>query len=251
MYMRILFVSLVLCGWLAGPSLAQNALSPAEILQRAVAAAGGDTWQKPQTLTLQGEADFYPYGKTTGHLHLDGYAMSRVYPTENDEAHKANGKVRFDATWGDSVFFRLAFNGKSPQTFLAERAKPYEKHFSLSNNFGFGIIRFANAPGFLLERLADDEVEGHACYFLQIMDPKQNVTVFGIDQRKFYIRMVAFHTEVGHHHRVYSDFKKAKQVNFLQPTRVRLYFEGVKWMDIRWRRFAVNQPIADEVFVVK
>jgi hypothetical protein len=245
---------LVFCLYLIGlvPSgLAQSTLSAADILARAVAAAGGETWQRPQTLSLRGEADFYPFGQLGGHLHLDQYAMWRVYPTENNEAHKANGKVRFDAAWGDSVFFRIAYDGQSPQTFLSGRAKPYEKHFSLSNNFGFGIIRFAGAPGFRLERLADDQVEGHPCYFLQIVDPKQNVTVFGIDQRKFYIRLVAFHTEVGHHHRVYSDFARARNVDFLQPTRVRLYFDGIKWMDIRWRKFTVNQPIADEVFLVK
>lgn len=223
-------------------------MQPADILSRAVAAAGGDTWQRPQSLRLQGTADFFPYGKVAERMHFDQYAMFRIYPPSNDEAHKANGKVRFDAAWGDSTFFKLIFNGKESSTFLSGRAKPYEKHFSWSNNFGFGIIRFANAPGFKLERLADDDVEGHPCYFLQITDPKQGSTVFGIDKARFFIRFLGFNTEVGYHHRVYSQFKRAPNVAFVQPTRVRLYFEGVKWMDIQWKQFAVNQPIADAVF---
>lgn len=223
-------------------------LSASEILKRAVAAAGGDTWQRPQTLVLQGVADFYPEGCRDKKMHFDKYAMYRVFPPENDEAHKANGRVRFDAAEGDSIFFKLTFDGKTSSTYLSPKAKPYEKHFAWTNNFGFGIIRFADSPGFRLDLLADDQVEGYPCHFIQITDPKQNKTLFAIDTRNFYIRMVGFNTEVGYHHRIYSDFKKAPDVSFLQPTRVRLYFEGVKWMDIRWQQFAVNQPIAPQVF---
>ncbi|WP_448519121.1 hypothetical protein [Rhodoflexus sp.] len=225
-------------------------LTAADILKRAVAVAGGDTWQRPQTLVLRGTADFFPDGRQDMHMHFDKYAMYRVYPSENDEAHKANGRVRFDAAEGDSVFFKLTFDGKISSTYLSPKAKPYEKHFAWSNNFGFGIIRFADSPGFRLDLLANDQVEGHPCYFIQITDPKQNKTMFAIDAKNFYIRMVGFNTEVGYHHRIYSDFKQAPNVSFLQPTRVRLYFEGTKWMDIRWNQFAVNQPIEPQVFLV-
>lgn len=223
-------------------------LSAKEILQRAVATAGGKTWQRPETLVLKGSADFFPEGKKERKIHLDRYSMYRVFPSENDQAHKANGRVRFDAAEGDSIFFKLAFDGKTSSTYLSSKAKPYEKHFAWSNNFGFGIIRFADSPGFEVELLASDQVEGYPCYFIQIIDPKQNKTVFAIDAKDFYIRMVGFNTEVGYHHRIYSDFQRASNVNFLQPTRVRLYFEGVKWMDIRWKEFAVNQPIEPQVF---
>ncbi|MCU0390061.1 MAG: hypothetical protein MUE81_03005 [Thermoflexibacter sp.] len=223
-------------------------LSPLQILLKAIETAGGDTWQSPQTLLLDGEADFFPNGRLDQKMHFDKYAMYRVYPTENNEAHKANGKVRFDAAYGDSVFFKLIFDGKQSEMFLSEVAKPYQAHFSWSNNFGFGIFRFAQNPDFQLIRLADDQVEGYDCYFIQIIDPKKNITTFGIDKETFYIRMVGFDTEVGYHHRIYSLFKKAENVNFIQPTRVRLYFKGVKWMDIDWKRFSVNQPIQDAVF---
>ncbi|MBL8515083.1 MAG: hypothetical protein JNJ55_13910, partial [Betaproteobacteria bacterium] len=71
------------------------------------------------------------------------------------------------------------------------------------------------------------------------------------DRKTSYIRSVAFTTDVGYHHRVYSEFSKAPIVNFVQPQRVRLYFDGIKWMDIRWRQFKVNEPIADSVFAAQ
>jgi hypothetical protein len=73
-------------------------------------------------------------------------------------------------------------------------------------------------------------------------------TTFAIDKKNFYIRSVAFTTDVGYHHRIYSHFKRASNVSFVQPTRVRLYFDGVKWMDIDWQTFKVNEPIDEAVF---
>ena len=224
--------------------------NPSEILALAVAKAGGDTWQNPETLMLSGNATFTPFGQITADKKMvfDQYALFRVFPLENNAAHQANGKIRFDAFEGDECFFKLVFDGKKSNMFLSETAKPYEKHFSWSNNFGFSIIRFANREGFKLERLTDDNIDGHECYILQITDPNQSKTVYGIDKTHHYIRYLAFNTEVGFHHRIYADFEQVPNVNFLQPTRLRIYFDGLKWMDINWKTFAVNQAIADEVF---
>jgi hypothetical protein len=221
-----------------------------EILQMAVKAAGGETWQQPKTLMLKGDAVWTPHGKTdmATMLRFDEYAMHRVFPTESDAARQANGKVRFDAAAGKTQFMQLIFDGKTTHNFLSDAAKPYQKHFSWSNNFGFGILRFADREGFVVERLTDDQVEGHTCYVVQITDPKKTVTTFFIDTETKLIRSVAFNTDVGYHHRIYSDFKRAANVDFVQPTRVRLYFDGVKWMDIYWRQFAVNEAISDKVF---
>ena len=54
----------------------------------------------------------------------------------------------------------------------------------------------------------------------------------------------------GWHHRIYSDFEWHEEPRFRQPTRVRLYYNGIKTNDIHWQRFAVDQPIADQVFVL-
>jgi hypothetical protein len=239
-----------LCG--GSSALWAQSLSAQQILRKAVNAAGGEVWQSPNTLVLKGVADFTPYGRQDAEhfIHFDDYAMYRVFPPDNDEAHKANGKVRFDATYGEKPFFLLKFDGKKSAMNLSDLAKPYGKHFNWSNNFGFSIIRFADDPTFTTTLLTTDQVEGYPCFMVQITDPKKNVTTFGIDQKTFNIRLVQFTTDVGFHHRIYSDFKRDKASGFVQPTRVRLYFDGLKWMDIHWQRFAVNQPIADKIFAV-
>jgi hypothetical protein len=53
---------------------AQTDLSGKEILKRATAASGGDTWQQPATLQLNGNARWTPYGKTDPNqsIYFDG-----------------------------------------------------------------------------------------------------------------------------------------------------------------------------------
>ncbi len=225
-------------------------MTATQILAMAVEKAGGQTWQNPETLMLNGNATFTPHGRADAahQLIFDRYTLFRVFPKQNTAAHQANGKIRFDAFYGENCYFKLVFDGKKSNIFLSDLAKPYEKHFSWSNNFGFSIIRFAHQEGFVLERLADDLIDGHECYILQITDPNQTKTVYGIDKAFFYIRYLAFDTEVGFHHRVYSDFTPVQNVDFLQPTRLRIYFNGLKWMDINWLEFAVNEGIPDSIF---
>jgi hypothetical protein len=231
---------------------AQDTLSGKTILAKTTAACGGDTWQQPQTLQLSGDATWTPFGKTdTSSIYFDTYKMYRVFPVENNAARVANGKVRFDAKYGDSTYMQLIFDSKITKNYLSERAKPFQKYFSWSNNFGFSIIRFAQRDSFKIDRLANDQVEGHPCYIVQITDPKKFVTTFSIDQKTFFIRGVAFITDIGYHHRIYSDFEKMKLDEgkfFVQPKRLRLYFDGIKWMDILWRNNKVNEPIPEEVF---
>lgn len=222
-----------------------------EILQNALTAAGGEIWQNPQTLRLEGIADFSPHGLTDAahFLHFDYYTLLRVFPQENVEAHRANGKVRIDATHGDNVFFKLKFDGQKSNMQMSEVAKRYGKYFEWSNNFGFSIIRHAGKEGFKALRLADDQVEGYPCHFVQITDPKQNITTFGIDQATFNIRLVQFVTELGFHHRIYSNFGPAdNEPHFIQAHRMRVYFDGVKWIDIVWQKAFVNETLADEWF---
>lgn len=221
-----------------------------EIWEFAIAAAGGSIWQEPKTLHLSGEAIFTPYGSPDKTLVFDTYEMYRVFPSENQAAHQANGKVRFDAAAGQTQFFQLCFDGKQSNVFLSDLAKPYADHFKWSNNFGFGIFRFANREGFSIERLIDDQVEGFPCYVLKITDAKQTETFFSIDQELGFIRQVGFSTELGWHHRTYDIFEKNTN-GFIQPEKIRIYFSGIKWMDIHWQRYTVNLPISDEIFTLK
>lgn len=228
------------------------AQSAKEILQWAVTASGGILWQQPETLELHGNALFTPFGRTEGSQvkQLDTYSMYRIFPSENKAAHQANGKIRFDAAAGTEMFMQLIFDGKTTQNKLSDDARPFREHFSWSNNFGFGIIRFADRDSFLVERLTDELNDGFSCYTVQITDPKKMITVFQIDKKSHLIRGVSFSTTVGYHQRIYSDFKKIKVGDqfFMQPRRVRLFFDGVRWMDIHWQTHRVNQPINDQVF---
>jgi hypothetical protein len=235
---------------------AQSNLTGREILQKLTIAAGGDLWQQPQTLQLSGNATWSPFGKTDPKelIHFDTYKMYRVFPSQNLAAHSANGKIRFDAKFANNKYMQLIFDGQKTVNYLSEKAKPYQKYFSWSNNFGFGIIRFADRDSFSVDRLADDQIEGFPCYVVQITDPKKMVTTFSIDQQSFYIRGVSFITDIGFHNRIYSDFEKLKPENksggyFIQARRIRLYFDGIKWMDINWTNNKVNGIIQDEVFV--
>lgn len=231
----------------------RTAYSAATILKMVTAANGGDTWQQPQTLQLNGTAIWTPFGKTdsTNKIYFDDYAMYRVFPTDNDAARKANGKIRFDARYGDILYMQLIFDSAVSRNFLSERAKPYQKYFAWSNNFGFSIIRFALRDSFVIQKLTSDQVEGFDCYVVQVTDPKKMVTTFWIDQKTFYIRSVGFVTDLGWHQRIYSNFKKIQLPSnrfFVQPGRLRIYFEGIKWMDIDWQKAKVSEAIADKVF---
>lgn len=232
---------------------AQNNLTGKEILKRTVIANGGDTWQQPQTLQLSGDATWTPSGKTdTSSIYFDTYKMYRVFPSENNAARQANGKVRFDAMYGDSTYMQLIFDSKITKNYLSNRARPYQKYFSWSNNFGFSIIRFAERDSFTVNRLTNDLIDGNECYVVQIIDPKKFTTNFWIDAKTFYIRSVGFVTDLGWHHRIYSDFERLDAGDgkfFIQPKRLRLYFEGIKWMNINWRNNKVNREIADNIFI--
>ena len=113
----------------------------------------------------------------------------------------------------------------------------------------FGIIRFADGPGMTLTRLADDQIEGHDCHFIEVLDTAQQKTVFGIDFESSHVRSAAFDTEVGFQQRLYSEFAWADEGRaFLQPRRVRLFFDGAKWFDIHWERVVVNAKVPDGTF---
>jgi hypothetical protein len=218
------------------------------IVEQAVAAAGGEAWARPNTLQLRGHATFYALGEHDQPIHVLTYKMWRVFPTENKAAHQANGRVRFDAFIGEKLFFQIAFDGQKSYAEFSPAAEREREAAKWENSFGFGILRFARDPAFTLTRLADDQIEGHPCYFVRVVDPHNNVTDFGIDQKDFAIRSVSFKTPRGFHQRLYSDFKWHQKPRFRQPTRVRLYYDGVKWTDITWQEFAVNQPIEEAVF---
>ncbi len=218
-----------------------------QIVSRATEAAGGDAWRLADSIHLRGHAELY---RGRMQLKADRYEMFRIYPRRLEDADTASGKFRLDAYVEDTLLFQSSFDGERmynqqgplPPDEGAERA---------AAAFGFSAIRFALTDGFTLTRMADDQVEGHACYFIRVTDPSGGQTLFAIDRRDSSIRLVAWDTPQGWHHRIYSDFYWVEDPGFRQPGRVRLYYDGVKNVDIRWTDATVNAPIADETFVLK
>jgi hypothetical protein len=98
--------------------------------------------------------------------------------------------------------------------------------------------------------MTDDQVEGHPCHFIRVRDPSGTATLFGIDAQDYSVRSAAWQTPRGWHQRLYSDFYRLQGSGFLQPGRVRHYYDGVKSVDIRWTSAAIGDPIADDVFVL-
>ena len=232
---------------------AQGALAPdatpLQIVQWAAERAGGDAWLHARTNRMEGWAQLCRGGAFGQCVRADRYIMHRVYPTHLDSAHAGTGKFRLDASREGQVLFTMSYDGE--RSYDQDGPMPPERAArSEASGFGFSAIRFAGAPGFALERLADDSVEGHPCFIVRVTDPSGSSTVFAIDQESAYIRLAAWDTPKGWHHRIYSDFYWVPEPGFLQPGRVRLYYAGAKEADIRWTTATINEDIPDEVFVI-
>ena len=241
----------VLCAMsLAAPVLADESQPDArQIVAMAHAAAGGDSWKRPKTLHLTGSATLYNDGTAASKVQVPHYEMWRVFPAWNQAAHGANGKFRLDARNGDATLFQISYDGKDTWN---DKGKVEQATASRewSENFGFGIIRFALDEGFELTRMADDQVEGRPAWTVRVADPGGAKTLFWIDQADHTVRKVGFDTPRGWHERIYSDFYMVQDPAFQQPGRVRLYYGGALVSDIRWTDATVDAPIADPLFVL-
>lgn len=220
------------------------------IVERAHAAAGGEAWLHAGTNVMRGHAVLCRDGRPEACVTADRYEMYRVYPTELARAHAGSGKFRLDAYAGGRVLFQTAFDGERSWdqngVVTGPRAQSDE-----GSGFGFSAIRFALEEGFRIERLVDDQVEGRPCFFLRVTDPSGQTTLFGIDQQDYSIRLAAWQSPRGWHQRLYSDFYRVGDTRFLQPGRVRHYYEGVKSVDIRWTSAEIGTPIPDATFVLR
>ena len=237
---------------LAVPAASQtdDAFSGREIVLRAYAANGGETWRRPQTLRLSGWSVVYPEGRLAGATVIDDYRMFRVFPTEGGAAHEANGQVRFEGyTRGERVFL-ISYDGERTYTARGPLTlDDADERWSAA--FGFGVIRFAADEGFAVERLADTEVGGHRVYVVRVADPAGTGTVFAVDQEDYAVRRVGFDTPEGWHERIYSDFFWVEATGggrFRQPGELRLVYDGVVEREIRWTEAAVNDALDPALF---
>ena len=225
---------------------AADAPTARDIIARAQAAAGGETWIHPRTLLMRGHAVFYTPQGPEKH---ERYEMWRVYPAQKGSAHAADGKVRIES-WHDGKRVRLVtFDGLRSYT-LDGPQPPSEADKQWSENFGFGVIRFALEPGFRQERLPDDAVGGREVYMVRIIDPSGQATLFSIAKDDHAILRLGFDTSRGWHERLYSDFFRKPGVSWVQPGVVKLYYDGVKQNEIFWTDFELDRPMPDDLFVV-
>ena len=201
---------------------------------------------RPRTLHMQGYGIFYRDGRARIH---DRHEMWRVYPAEKGDAHRADGKVRIDSFKDGEPVFQVSFDGKITYT----KDGPVTDNPDSNRwkaNFGFGVIRFALDEGYAVTRQADDLIDGKVAHTIIVTDPSGGTTLFGIDAKTYSILKVGFDTPRGWHERLYSNFYSKPDVRWVQPGRVRLFYNGVKANEVIWTDFSVNKPIADEVFVL-
>jgi len=225
------------------------ALGARDIVARAHAAAGGEAWLHAGSNIMRGHATLCRDGRPETCVTADRYEMYRVYPTELAKAHAGSGKFRLDAWSGERVLFQVAFDGEHSydQNGLVPGPRAQSDEGS---GFGFSAIRFALEEGFQVERLTDDQVEGRPCFFVRVTDPSGQTTLFGIDQQEFSIRSAAWQSPRGWHQRLYSEFYRVGDAGFLQPGRVRHYYDGVKSVDIHWTSAELGTAIPDATFVL-
>ncbi|MEY3008189.1 MAG: hypothetical protein RI942_2531 [Pseudomonadota bacterium] len=223
-------------------------MSGAEIIANAFEFAGGHQFIRPGTLFLSGYNIIRPAGNSE--YLWDHYAMWRQFADEKLDAHEASGKVRIEAWNERNLELFLAFNGS--QTVDKNGLVEDESAANMwSNNFGFSAIRYALDEGWQQIRKPDDLIDGQPAYFVQLVDPNGSQTLFAFRQSDFAIVYVGFNTAKGWHERRYSHFFRKPGVNWIQPGRVRLFYNGIKANEAIWTDFTVSEPIDEALFSPK
>lgn len=245
--MRLLTMLFVLstAGFAALAAEVPDKLTAVEIIEHAYEHAGGDEWVNPTSLLMEGYGLFWR--GTKDYVRYEPYRMWRVYPGVKKDAHAADGRVRIEAFRDGAVVFQLAFDGELSY----DRSGPLEDQPDSerwASNFGFGVIRHALDEAYTVSRLPDDYIDAAATYTVQVTDPVGGKTLFSIRRGDFAIVSVAFDTPRGWHRRIYSQFFRNGEDGWLQPGRVRLYYDGVKANEIYWTRFETGESYPLELF---
>ena len=223
---------------------AEEALSAQEILSNAHERAGGQTFVRPNSLKLTGY-NIVRKGDQT--VVWDEYAMWREFASSKEDAHQANGKVRIEAWRDGELALFLAFDGEAT----------YDKNGKLesqaanamwSNGFGFGAIRNALDDDWRQTRVADRQIDGAPSYMVELTDPSNSKTLFGVRQSDFSIVYVGFQTPRGWHERRYSHFFSKPGLSWRQAGRVRLFYDGQKTNEAVWLDFEVDADFDDAIF---
>lgn len=229
----------------APPVTDPDGLTGSQIVANAYEAAGGEAWVNPESLYMEGYGLFWRGSEAF--VRYEPYRMWRVYPPVKDEAHAADGRVRIEAMADGAPVFQIAFDGMRTydQNGLVEEEADSDRWAS---NFGFGVIRHALDEGYGVDRLPDDYVDGAPAYTVRINDPAGGQTLFNIRIDDFAVVRVGFDTPRGWHERIYSQFYTNAEGGWVQPGRVRLYYDGVKANEIYWTAFTTGETYDDALF---
>lgn len=228
-----------------GARMGNPSLSARTIIERATAAAGGEAWRRPLSLYLEGYGTFYAADGAP--LINESHRMWRVYPAFKPDAHNVDGKVRIESVRAGQVVSYSAFDGTRSYG-LNGVLPPSAADTQWAENFGFGVIRFALDDAYSLARQPDDLVDGQTVYRVEVSGANGSKTLFGIARNTYHVLSVGFSTPRGWHERIYSNFFSKRGISWLQPGRVRLYYNGIKQNEIVWRDFKLNEPMSDSLF---
>ena len=122
------------------------------------------------SLALSGTAVFYGPESHKPVSTANDYRMWRIFDQNRQAAHGPDGKVRIIAKAGDKLLFEVGFDGET--TWTEKGVVPQKEADKFwANSFGFGIIRQAGKPGFIATRIADGNIEEHALYMVELIDP--------------------------------------------------------------------------------
>lgn len=218
---------------------------PRAVLERAVAAMGGERWLTPTGLHLEGSATFFAPDSAQPRSVADRYVMWRGINANRTSAHGADGTLRISASYQGKPLFEVGYDGSTTWTDKGIMPKAAADAYWASN-MGFGIIRQALKEGFKLERAPDRSVEGHDLAIVRVIDPQGAATLFGIDKDKGFVRYMGFRTPRGFHERTYDDF--LVQPGWVQSRRVTLTYDGVKQNEVRWAKVTVNPVLDPKLF---
>jgi len=229
----------------APPLTEPDALTGAQIVAGAYEAAGGEAWVNPQSLYMEGYGLFWRGAQDF--VRYEPYRMWRVYPQAKGEAHTADGRVRIEAMADSAPVFQIAFDGEHTydQNGRVEEEADSDRWAS---NFGFGVIRHALDEGYTVDRLPDDYVDGAPAYTVRVNDPAGGETLFKIRMEDDAVVSVGFDTPRGWHERIYSKFYTNTEGGWVQPGRVRLYYDGVKANEIYWTSFTTGETYDEALF---
>ncbi len=248
--MKLLALAAACAAFLAMPLMAQTAPDPRAVVERGIAAHGGEGWLDPRTLVLSGEAVFFDPSTGEVRSRASDYRMWREFDRGRQVAHGAEGKVRIIARSDEGeTIFEVGYDGET--TWTQDGIMPRETADAYwASNFGFGIIRSALDEGFTIERAPPRNIDGHAIELIRLVDPHGAATLFGFDQESGFIRYMAFASPRGFHERYYDDFIRLPGSGWVQAREVTLFYDGVKNNTVFWRDVAVGEPIEDSVFTV-